>query len=669
MAGNGPLTGKVFNGRYELGERIGVGGMAEVYTAQDLVLGRIVAVKTMLPQYSADPEFTRRFRQEAAAAANLQSPYIVNVYDWGHDDNTYYIVMEYVRGSDLKTAIVERGAINQRKVAEIGSQVCQALSAAHQQDIIHRDIKPQNIMIQPDGNIKVMDFGIARAKNSTADKTEVVLGTAHYTSPEQAQGKELSPASDIYSLGIVLYEAATGTLPFDGPDAVSVALMQVQQQPLDARQVNPDIDPTFDAIIMTAMQKDPAQRFATASDMRKALNEYLAGRPVNIPALTAAGIAAGIGAGAAIGAATTQVIGGTSSDRTTVMRPVPGQGATPIIDGTQVMPHVGGAGGPGRGGQPPQRRYSGNEPQPPQKKGKGPIIAAVIAAVVIIGLAVVFFFGNMGEMTDVPDVVGMNTEDAVEVIEEAGFTVGRVEERESDTEELDTVLDQNPRGGSQAPKGSAINLVVSSSSGTREVPDVTGKTQAEAKTALTVAGFKLGIVTEEASDTVEEGKVISQDPLAGSNAEKNTTVNIVISKGKEQVDVPSLVGKSANEAGSICASLGLNFNVSDRQYSSSVPEGQIISQNPSGGKISKGSTINCVVSLGQDNNAPIPSVTGSSEASARSAIENAGFSVEVTYNFSSTVPKGNVISQNPTGTAKKGSTVTLVVSLGPTGDE
>lgn len=672
MAGNGPLTGKVFNGRYELGERIGVGGMAEVYTAQDLVLGRVVAVKTMLPQFSSDPEFTRRFRQEAAAAANLQSPYIVNVYDWGHDDDTYYIVMEYVRGSDLKAAIVERGAINQRKVAEIGSQVCQALSAAHQQDIIHRDIKPQNIMIQPDGNVKVMDFGIARAKNSTADKTEVVLGTAHYTSPEQAQGKELSPASDIYSLGVVLYEAATGTLPFDGPDAVSVALMQVQQQPLDARQVNPDIDPTFDAIIMTAMQKDPAQRFATASDMRMALNEYLAGRPVNIAALTAAGIAAGVGAGAAIGTATTQVIGGMSSDRTSVMRPVPGQGAaTPIIDGTQVMPHVGGAGGPGRGGQVPQRRYSGNDPQPPQKKSKGPIIAAVIAAIVIIGLAVAFFVGNMGEMTDVPDVVGMNTEDAIELIEEAGFTVGRVEGRESDTEELDTVLEQNPRGGSQAPKGSAINLIISSAGDTQEIPDVTGKTQAEAKTMLTVAGFKLGLVTEEASDTVEEGKVISQDPLPGSNAEKNTTVNIVISKGKEQVDVPNLVGKSESEARSMCSSLGLSLSVSERQHSSSVPEGQVIMQNPTSGKVSKGSAINCIVSSGPDNTADVPNVVGSSESSARSAIENAGFSFDVTYNYSSSVAKGNVISQSPTGSAKKGSTIRVVVSLGPNsnGDE
>ncbi len=283
MTGN--MIGRVFNNRYQITERIGIGGMAEVYRAQDNVLGRLVAVKVMLPQYAADPNFTQRFKQEAAAAANLQSPYIVNVYDWGQDDGTYYIVMEFVRGTDLKTAIIERGAINQRKVAEIGSQVCQALSVAHGLDIIHRDIKPQNIMVQPDGNVKVMDFGIARAKNSVMTQTSSVLGTAHYISPEQAQGKELTAASDIYSLGIVLYEAGHGQLPFDGPDAVSVAMKQVNDLPVPPREINPDIDPALEAIIMRAMAKNPAERFATAKDMRLALNDYLAGRPVNLGGL------------------------------------------------------------------------------------------------------------------------------------------------------------------------------------------------------------------------------------------------------------------------------------------------------------------------------------------------------------------------------------------------
>ena len=232
------MSAMLLGGRYQVQDKIGAGGMATVYRGLDEVLGRTVAIKTMLPQYANDPSFAARFKQEAQAAAALQSPYIVSVYDWGKDADTYYIVMEYLRGTDLKSGIRKHGALDCKKVAQIGSQIAQALSVAHRHDIIHRDIKPQNIMVQPDGNVKVMDFGIARAKNSVMTQTSSVLGTAHYISPEQAQGKELTAASDIYSLGIVLYEAATGKLPFDGPDAVSVAMKQVNDLPAPPRDVD-----------------------------------------------------------------------------------------------------------------------------------------------------------------------------------------------------------------------------------------------------------------------------------------------------------------------------------------------------------------------------------------------------------------------------------------------
>ena len=372
MAGN--LTGRKLNNRYIMGDRIGLGGMAEVYQGQDTVLGRTVAVKVMLPQYAEDPQFTARFRQEAAAAANLQSPYIVNVYDWGQEANTSFIVMEYVRGSDLKTAITQRGAINQRKVAEIGSQVCQALSVAHGLDIIHRDIKPQNIMVQPDGNVKVMDFGIARAKNSVMAKTEAVLGTAHYISPEQAQGKELSAASDIYSLGIVLYEAATGKLPFDGPDAVSVAMKQVNEQPVPLRDLNPQIDPNLEAIIMKAMAKRPEDRFSTAREMRRSLNDFLAGRPVNV--------------------------GGFSGQQTALIDNMAGP-VVPVVNGyqpdqTAVMRPGEASGQAGR-----QRNYvdtaSQNQNQNNGKGKKGVIIAIVaILAIAAIGALSYFLLSGQG---------------------------------------------------------------------------------------------------------------------------------------------------------------------------------------------------------------------------------------------------------------------------------
>ncbi len=272
------MPGRMLGGRYQVQDKIGTGGMATVYRGQDEVLGRTVAIKTMLPQYANDPSFAARFKQEAQAAAALSSPYIVSVYDWGKDGESYYIVMEYLRGTDLKSGIRKHGALDSRKVAQIGSQIAQALSVAHKHDIIHRDIKPQNIMVQPDGNIKVMDFGIARAKNSHLTTDNAVLGTAHYVSPEQTQGKELGPTTDIYSLGIVMYEAATGRVPFEGDDAISVALKQVNEAPQAPTLLNPSVDPILESIILKCMEKDPSNRYQTADDLYYALRDYLMGR-------------------------------------------------------------------------------------------------------------------------------------------------------------------------------------------------------------------------------------------------------------------------------------------------------------------------------------------------------------------------------------------------------
>lgn len=258
---------RVLGGRYLLKDKVGNGGMASVYRAQDQVLDRTVAVKIMLPQYAGDATFAARFKQEAQAAAGLQSPYIVGVYDWGKDGDTYYIVMEYLRGTDLKSGVRSHGALDPKKVAQIGSQICGALSVAHKHEIIHRDIKPQNIMVLPDGNIKVMDFGIARAKNSHLTQDNNVLGTAHYVSPEQTRGQELGPTSDIYSLGVVMYECATGRVPFDGDDAISVALKQVNELPVPPSQINPGVDPALERIILKCMEKilPPASKRQTSS--------------------------------------------------------------------------------------------------------------------------------------------------------------------------------------------------------------------------------------------------------------------------------------------------------------------------------------------------------------------------------------------------------------------
>ena len=632
MTGN--MTGRVFNNRYQITERIGIGGMAEVYRAQDNVLGRLVAVKVMLPQYAADPNFTKRFKQEAAAAANLQSPYIVNVYDWGQDDGTYYIVMEFVRGSDLKTAINERGAINQRKVAEIGSQVCQALSVAHNLDIIHRDIKPQNIMVQPDGNVKVMDFGIARAKNSVMTQTSSVLGTAHYISPEQAQGKELTAASDIYSLGIVLYEAATGKLPFDGPDAVSVAMKQVNDLPAPPREINPDIDPALEAIIMRAMAKNPAERFATAQDMRYALNDYLAGRPVNV--------------GGGFTSAETAVMGGV----------VPPMG---MADGTAVMPAGMGAGGVKPAGTPGgTKNYRSDDGKKKNNKKTIGIVVGIVAALAIVGLAAFALMGGFATGDPVPDVTGKTVEEATAILKEAGFELGTTDQKYDDKVPAGQIVGQDPKAGDKREKGSKVNVTVSQGVAQITVPDVKGLDAEKAKQAIKDKGLVPSAGTPAYSDTVEKGLVISTNPESGTKVEKNSTVEYIVSLGSEGVEVPNVVGQREGAAVATLNDAGFSVTT-DYANSDTVAEGLVISQSPSAGEKGKeGGTVNIVVSNGKAKptkftvSASVSGEGGYVSPSSMEVDEGGSITFQVTPNSGYTVSSvtdtnGNSYSVSPSG--------------------
>jgi serine/threonine-protein kinase len=608
--------------------------MAEVYKASDEVLGRTVAVKVMLPHYAADPTFATRFKQEAQAAANLQSPYIVNIYDWGHDqvDDTYYIVMEYVRGTDLKTAIEQRGAIGMRKVAEIGSQVCSALNVAHGYDIIHRDIKPHNIMVQPDGNSKVMDFGIARANNANLTQTGSVLGTAYYVSPEQAQGKPLSTATDIYSLGVVLYEAATGQVPFEGPDPVSIAVKQVNDEPVPPSELNADIDPMLESIIMSAMQKDPAQRFSTAEQMRVALNDYLAGRETSV---------------AVDPSARTQVLNGQG-------RPVRGPGGSAGGNGalggarvpygerdegprvipehvTAVLPPVGATrpvAASGRAGRPGRPGNAGRDKDIGKRAALIVAAIAVVVLVVVGGLIVFNVLGVGGNATiAVPRVTGMSETEAASALRESGFEVGQVTREPSESIEAGRVIRQNPSATAKAPKGAKVALVVSSGSDKVAVPDLRGKTPDEAKDLLKGLGLEYGTGQNKPDPAVESGRIASQSPAKDTMVSPGTKIVCDLSSGPENRTVPNVYGLSLTEAREALERDGFVVAVGDEVYSSVVEAGCVTRQDKTG-SVRIGDTVTLTLSKGPEPVQPpkvdVPPVVGMGLSAANAALTNVG---------------------------------------------
>lgn len=621
------MIDRVFAGRYRVVEKIGIGGMAEVYKATDETLGRTVAVKVMLPQYASDESFAVRFRQEAQAAANLQSPYIVNIYDWGFEETsqTYFIVMEYIRGTDLKTAITQRGAINQRKVAEIGSQVAAALGVAHSYDIIHRDIKPQNIMVQPDGNAKVMDFGIARSNNANLTQTGSVLGTAYYVSPEQAQGKELTPATDVYSLGVVLYESVTGKVPFDGPDAVSIAVKQVNEQPVPPRALDSSIEPDLEAIILKALQKNPADRFSTADEMRLALNEFVQGKPLS----------------------------GVDPDARTRVITTPA--VIPPAEATSVMPELGAdashtkAGGSGKNGK---------------RKSKKPLVITlvILLAALLVGIGLYFAFcsGNEDDV-EVPKVVDMTEEEARKAIEEAGLIVGEVTERSSEDIEAGKVISQNPTSGTMVAKDTKVNLVISTGSGNVEVPDLRGMTPEEAEKALSDLKLVYVAGSSQADAEIESGRVAGQSPAAGSKVAEGARVTVNLSTGPERGEIPNVTNMSETDAVNSITSAGFYVAYASSVYSNTVDAGHVVSQDRVGSAI-KGTTVTLTLSAGPEptptEQVQVPNIIGLGADAASNALTSVGLRLDYSGDVSGKVVK----TQTPAaGTlVDKGTSVTAV---------
>ena len=638
------MPGKVLGGRYQVQDRIGTGGMATVFRGRDDVLGRTVAIKTMLPQYATDPSFAARFKQEAQAAAALQSPYIVSVYDWGKDGDTYFIVMEYLRGTDLKSGIRKHGALDCKKVAQIGSQIAQALSVAHKHDIIHRDIKPQNIMVQPDGNIKVMDFGIARAKNSHLTQDNSVLGTAHYVSPEQTQGKELGPTTDIYSLGIVMYESATGQVPFKGDDAISVALKQVNEQPMPPSQLNPNVDPSLEAIILKCMQKDPAARFQTADELNRALRDYLAGRLSAVAGATAA--------------MTSPIAAGVTN------RLEPGEGATAVSPRIQRDNRY----RPQTATEQAAEQEAERERKHSRNKKLG--IFAAIALLAVIGAVVMALLNSGTKNYPVPNLSGLTKNQAIEAIEKDGHFQYKFSEQYDSNIAAGYVVDQNPNQGRDFPEGTVINFTVSKGPAPAAevtVPDLSNMTPEEAEAEL--AKYKLTGKSgnSEPSDDVEVGHVCRQSPGAGTSAKAGDTITYYLSSGPNEVEVPNVSGYSENNAKSALKSAGFTDVTVVYDNSDTVASGLVVRTDPSAGtKTAANQTITVTVSTGpSDKRIDVPYVVGESYSDARYELASAGFNVTLADGCSA---NGTVTYQSVTSKAEKGTTIVLTTKTQSTGD-
>ena len=601
------MSAMLLGGRYQVLDRIGTGGMATVYRGLDEVLGRTVAIKTMLPQYANDPSFAARFKQEAQAAAALQS-------------------------------------LDCKKVAQIGSQIAQALSVAHKHDIIHRDIKPQNIMVQPDGNIKVMDFGIARAKNSHLTQDNSVLGTAHYVSPEQTQGKELGPTTDIYSLGIVMYEAATGQVPFQGDDAISVALKQVNEQPKPPSQLNPAVDPSLESIILKCMQKNPAARFQTADELYHVLRDYLAGRMQAVNSATAM-----------LAAQATNKI-----ER--------GAGVQPIKSGTATLPRVERT---NRYRVQSATEQAAEEEEARERRHRRNVILGVLGALLAIGVAAFVVFSALGSraaMKQVPNLIGKTQEEAIALIEQNGFDVGNVRGGYSKDYEEGLVFDQTPTSTQMAEEGSKIDIMVSQGESPVdqvEVPDLSNMTQEEAEKKLAEYGLTPRRGDDRPDDNIESGKVCGQDVEPGEMVARNSTITFYLSSGAEPIEVPDVTGQDADAAEEALTDLGLKVK-RDYAHSSSDAEGTIIRTDPSSGtEVEKGHEVTIYISQGPepvDTTVDVPYVIGSDYSIAYTKLTSAGFSVALTQGSSAS---GVVTDQYPTGTAAEGATITLTTEPYP----
>jgi eukaryotic-like serine/threonine-protein kinase len=616
----------VIDQRYSILSRIGSGGMADVYCAQDLQLGRKVALKLLYRRFAEDQEFVERFKREASAAAGLQHPNVVGVYDRGEYDGTYYIAMEYLEGRSLKQILQEEGTLAPERAIDIVVQILRAARFAHQRGVIHRDIKPHNVIVDDEGRAKVTDFGIARAGASDMTETGSIMGTAQYLSPEQAQGHAVSAQSDLYAIGIVLYELLAGRVPFDGDSPVTIALKQVSELPVPPSAYNPAVPPELDAIVLRALEKEPERRFADADEFIATLEQAKTGL-VAVPAGQAT---------AAFGA----VPGPTAATAVAGAGVPPG----PTDDELAAMTYPDGP-------LPPE-----DEQEKRRRRNRWLIALALVLLLAGAGLA---FALTRPDKVKVPDVVGQQYDAARIALINKGFRVEQ--ERITSNVTKGRVLREDPQPGSEVEKGSTITLTVSDGPGQATIPDVTNLTQAKATDVLKEQGFKV-TAQREPSDTIAKGRATRTSPSGGQQIERGSNVTLFISSGPAQVTVPNVVGQNEASATSELSNVGLKADVSEEE--SDQDPGTVLSQSPSAGsKADKGATVAIVVAKAPSR-VTVPNVVGQDQGSASSTLSAAELTVVTdTQDVTDQAQDGVVLDQNPGAGARvqKGSRVTIVV--------
>ncbi len=581
---------KILALRYELIKKIGDGGMSVVYKAKDRVLNRYVAIKILKPEFIKDPKFINSFRRESQAAAGLSHPNIVAIYDVGKEGNIYFIVMELLEGDSLGDIIQREGALPEKEAIEIAKQIALGLSTAHKNKVIHRDVKPHNILMTENGTAKIADFGIAKAVNTgtIVNNTSTVMGSVHYLSPEQARGGYIDERSDIYSLGIVLYEMLTGTVPFDGENPVSVAMMHLNEDVPAPSLVNPEVSEVMDAIVMKAAARHQANRFASADEMYEALvkAEHMLNRQKGR-----------LGAVLPVrnhkkNAYDANALANQSKDDA--------NDADDRLRDDDDFDYYDDEFERGR----KKNRKGG------KKKKKIKILAVILALICAIPLSLIIInsFGSGGTVT-VQDVRGLSQEQAEKVLEADGLKCSLGNSIYSDEYEEGFVAETNPAAGKEVKKGYTVKLLLSKGSReeddedkeTVKLPNLVGKTLSNAKEILDENNLDCGDITYDEDSDLPANTVCSQDPEAGEEVEEGTAVNLVVSKADDRVEVPDLLNRSTEKVKSLLKSAGLSYEMSSEEYSDDVSEGLVISQSPkSGTKVEAGSTVSVVISKGPE---------------------------------------------------------------------